>query len=451
MKLSPQSLLAYACLVTSPVNAALTVDLTSVDSIKAGAQTVAKGLLSFYTGDQPGQVPGLLPAPYYWWESGAMFGALVDYWYLTGDDQFNTKVTQAMQFQVGPNNDYMPPNRTKDEGNDDQAFWAMAALAAAENNFPNPPSNQPGWLALAQAVFNTQVPRWDDKTCGGGLRWQIFTFNNGYNYKNTISNGCFFNIGARLGRYTGNTTYLTWAEKSWDWMLQTGVVSPDYHIYDGTDANINCTSVNHIEWSYNAGALLYGAAVMWNATGDDKWKDRTTGILTQLTNVFFPQNGIMKEVACEDNGKCDIDQQSFKAYLARFLGSTIKVAPFTNDAIMKLIKTSAQAAVKACSGGTDGNQCGLKWTTGTFDGLTGVGEQMAVLEILQSNLQPFSPGPLAANSGGTSVGNPSAGGAGDTKVVPLDSITTADKAGAGILTTLVLIATFGGSWWMASK
>lgn len=194
-----------------------------------------------------------------------MFGALVDYWYLTGDDQFNSKVTQAMQFQVGPNNDYMPPNRTKDEGNDDQAFWGMAALAAAENNFPNPPSPQPGWLALAQAVFNTQVPRWDDKTCGGGLRWQIFTFNNGYNYKNTISNGCFFNIGARLGRYTGNQTYLDWAEKSWDWMIASGVVSADYHIYDGTDANINCTSVNHIEWSYNAGALLYGAAVMWNA------------------------------------------------------------------------------------------------------------------------------------------------------------------------------------------
>lgn len=159
----------------------------------------------------------------------------------------------------------------------------------------------------------------------------------------------------------------------------------------------------------------------------------------------------MKEVACEDNGKCDVDQQSFKAYLARFLGSTTKVAPFTNAAIMKLIQSSTAGAIKACSGGTDGNQCGLKWTTGTFDGLTGVGEQMAVLEVLQSNLQPFSPGPLAANSGGTSQGNPSAGGGGDTKVVQLDSITTADKAGAGILTTLVLIATFGGSFWMASK
>lgn len=33
----------------------------------------------------------------------------------------------------------------------------MTAMSAAETNFQNPPSDRPGWLALAQAVFNTQV------------------------------------------------------------------------------------------------------------------------------------------------------------------------------------------------------------------------------------------------------------------------------------------------------
>ena len=70
-------------------------------------------------------------------------------------------------------------------------------MIAAETNFENPPTDQPQWLALAQAVFNTQASRWDNTSCGGGLKWQIFTFNNGYNYKNSISNGCFFNLGAR--------------------------------------------------------------------------------------------------------------------------------------------------------------------------------------------------------------------------------------------------------------
>lgn len=114
-------------------------------------------------------------------------------------------VSQALLFQTGPDNDYMPPNQTKSEGNDDQGFWGMAAMSAAEVKFPNPPDDQPQWLALAQAVFNSQAERWDNTSCGGGLRWQIFTFNNGYNYKNSISGGCFFNVAARLGYYSMHT------------------------------------------------------------------------------------------------------------------------------------------------------------------------------------------------------------------------------------------------------
>lgn len=140
-----------------------------------------------------------------------MFGSLIDYWLYTGDSAHNDLVTQGMLFQVGPNNDYMPPNQTKTLGNDDQCFWALAAMSAAESNFPNPPKDKPQWLALAQAVFNTQAQRWDKSTCGGGLKWQIYTFNNGYTYKNTISNGCFFNLGARLALYTRNDTYADWA------------------------------------------------------------------------------------------------------------------------------------------------------------------------------------------------------------------------------------------------
>ena len=118
-----------------------------------------------------------------------MFNAFIDYWYYTGDDQYNAITEQALQHQIGDYNAFMPPNQTRTLGNDDQAFWGMAAMSAAERNFPNPPADQPQWLALAQAVFNSQAVRWDPTTCGGGLRWQIFTWNKGYGYKNTISNG----------------------------------------------------------------------------------------------------------------------------------------------------------------------------------------------------------------------------------------------------------------------
>jgi mannan endo-1,6-alpha-mannosidase len=235
-----------------------------IDSIKAAAKTAAQGMVQYYTGNRPGDIPGNLPEPYFWWEAGAMFGALVDYWYFTGDDTYNEITTQALLHQVGPNDDYMPPNQTKTEGNDDQAFWGMAALSAAEDRYPNPPAGGPQWLALAQAVFNSQAIRWDTSTCAGGLKWQIFSFNNGYNYKNTISNGCFFNMAARLAVYTGNTTYADWANRMWDWTGAVGLMSPTYQFFDGTDDTLNCTQLNHIQWSYNIGVFLLGAANMYN-------------------------------------------------------------------------------------------------------------------------------------------------------------------------------------------
>jgi len=36
-------------------------------------------MMNYYHGNETGQIPGLLPQPYYWWEAGAMFGSLIDY------------------------------------------------------------------------------------------------------------------------------------------------------------------------------------------------------------------------------------------------------------------------------------------------------------------------------------------------------------------------------------
>lgn len=164
----------------------------SLADIKSTAAQIAYDTMSYYKGNQSGQTPGILPGPppagdYYWWEAGALWGAMVEYWHYTGDTTYNDVVSNALLFQVGPNADYMPPNVTASLGNDDQGFWGMSAMTAAELNFPNPPSDQPQWVALAQAVFNTQAdPSRHDSTCNGGLRWQIPLSNNGYNYKNSM-------------------------------------------------------------------------------------------------------------------------------------------------------------------------------------------------------------------------------------------------------------------------
>ena len=158
----------------------------------------------------------------------------------------------------------------------------------------------------------------------------------------------------------------------------------------------------------------------------------------------------MWEQACERVDKCDTDNYSFKAYLSRWLAATTKSAPFTTDLIMPLLRSSAAAAVAQCTGGNSGTMCGMKWTNnGQWDGTQGVGQQMGVLEVVQANLIEQSVAPVTNKTGGTSKGNSAAGGgANNNPAKPERPVEGKDRAGAGILTTLVLVWLVGGIWWM---
>ncbi|KAJ4416574.1 hypothetical protein N0V85_002236 [Neurospora sp. IMI 360204] len=384
------------------------------------------------------------------WEAGALMGSLIDYWYYTGDTRWNDLIQQGLLFQAGPNSDYMTPNQTMTEGNDDQGFWGMTVMSAAEYKFQDPPSDKPQWLALAQAVFNTQAARWDTQECGGGLRWQIFAWNQGYDYKNSISQACFFNIAARLARYTGNQSYADWADKTWDWMVSSKFMDTQtYYIYDGAHAR-NCSEITPYQWTYNSGAFLLGAAAMYNYTTgstQEVWRSRVDGLINGL-GVFFtgPQRNIMTEVACESVNLCDLDQQSFKAYLSRAMAATTKWAPWTYYRIKPLIESTAIAATSTCIGGSNGRMCGLKWTEhGKWDGTTGVGQQMAAMELVLANMIQHVTAPVTNHTGGTSAGDPGAGGGDVGKTdpfsiaVPYPPISTADRVGAWIITAVMIL------------
>lgn len=145
-----------------------------------------------------------------------------------------------------------------------------------------------------------------------------------------------------------------------------------------------------------------------------------------------------------------VDQRSFKGYLARWMAATTQIAPFTFDQIMPKLQASAEAAAKSCSGGVQGTTCGLKWNLGYWDGTTDFGQQMAALDVIQSNLITRVAPPASKGHGGTSKGNPGAGGDPQPpKPKELSfPITTADKAGAGILTVLMMVSIGGSCGWL---
>lgn len=381
-------------------NAAYQLNLQSTDSIKEVTSLLAHDMMTYYRGNESGGTPGLLPGPcaslecYYWWEAGAMFSALINYWQYTGDDSYNEVISEALQFQKGPEANFNPPNQSKNMGVDDQDFWAFAALDAAEAGLPDAGGSDPSWLALAQAVFNFQTNLWDDKACGGGMRWQVYSFNAGYNLKNTISNGGFFQLAARLARYTGNQTYADWADKMWDWMAQSPLFEEGdnvLYIWDNTDTNNGCIDTERHAWTYNYGTMLMGAAYLYNMTGNVTWQTRSQHILEGALALFFPQSlenapganlggNVMTEFQCEPDNLCNNDQSSFKAYLSRWMAVTALLVPSLHDTIMPKLATSAQAAMNQCIGGDNGRMCGRQWFSSTWDGTKGVGQQVRHLD-----------------------------------------------------------------------
>jgi mannan endo-1,6-alpha-mannosidase len=72
MRVRAQLVCTLCVLAGQAADAAISLDLTSKDSIKSAASTIAFDLMSYYTGNNTGDVPGNLPDPYFWWEAGAM-------------------------------------------------------------------------------------------------------------------------------------------------------------------------------------------------------------------------------------------------------------------------------------------------------------------------------------------------------------------------------------------
>lgn len=430
---------------------AVDINIDDKDSICKAAKAVADGELNYYLGTQKGGTVGMFSPPNYWWNAGEAFGGLLDYFTFcdSKNKDLEKLIFNGMYHQAGDQYNYIPSNQSFTEGNDDQGVWGMAIIAAAERNFTDP---EHSWLSMAQAIYNTMNSRWDKKNCGGGLRWQIFTWNSGYNYKNSISNGCLFHISARLARYLKNDTYAKTAEKVWNWMESVFFNEEDGQliIYDGAEIENNCTQHTKLKWSYTYGIFMSGAAYMYNYTEDHVWKTRVEEIW-EVSKYFFDGGQIMQETQCWNGGKpkCNNDQRSFRSLFARSMQLTMVMVPDMYSEMRPYIEASAKGAAQSCSGGDDHVTCGQNWAASGWDGVYGLGEQQCALEVMMALLARDVSPPFTAKNGGSSKSKPNAGL--DTQDFVNENalkISGKDKAGAGVLTAIVLAIILGGAVWM---
>ncbi|KAJ5469234.1 Mannan endo-1-6-alpha-mannosidase DCW1 [Penicillium diatomitis] len=415
--------------------AAIDLIIDDEQSLRDAASTTTFAMMTYYHGNETGQIPGAFPSK--WWEGSALFLALLHYWHFTGDTTYNNELRVGLEWQSGKNGDYMPSNYSSYLGNDDQMFWGLAAMTAAE-------------LKFGDGVFNTQIKRWDTTACNGGMRWQIWPYQSGYTLKNSISNGGLFQLAARLARYTNEPIYATWANKIWNWSLSSPLLnSSTWNVADSTNMGDNCATQGNTQWSYNYGTYMMGAAYMYSYTnGSAQWLTAVDGLMNKLFEEFFPSSngGIFEEVTCEPSEQCNNNEVLFKGLVSTWLSFTALLVPSTYDKILPKLQTSAVAAAKSCTGHNN-NTCGVRWYQSQYDGWIGMEEQISATDLFVANMIRFtgnSTGPVTATTGGNSTSNPTAG-ENDTSTasIPVSAITTGDRAGAGILTVLFTAGWFG--------
>src|ERR1700754_4992743 len=104
----------------------------------------------------------------------------------------------------------------------------------------------------------------------------------------------------------------------------------------------------------------------------------------------------MSEVACESVQSCNRNHLCFKGFLSSWFAFTAIMAPYTAPQILPRLRASAQGAALQCSGtpaadsgvssSQDGVSCGRRWYQTTWDGFTGMEEQMSAASVFSSNL-----------------------------------------------------------------
>jgi mannan endo-1,6-alpha-mannosidase len=154
--------------------------------------------------------------------------------------------------------------------------------------------------------------------------------------------------------------------------------------------------------------------------------------------------GIFEEVVCEPSESCNDNEILFKGLVSSWLSFTALLVPSTFSTILPYLQNSAKAAALSCTGHNN-NTCGVRWYQSKYDGWIGMEEQISATNLFVANMIQFNAsGPVTATTGGNSTSNPTQGENDTSSTTTKQStITTGDKAGAGILTVVFVVGWVG--------
>ena len=135
--------------------------------------------------------------------------------------------------------------------------------------------------------------------------------------------------------------------------------------------------------------------------------------------------------------------------MVSWLADIALLVPALKEKILPRLQVSAEGAAKSCTGGGQ-NLCGNRWYGG-YDGQNSMENAISGSQIMSAVMLKFldpSSNPVSTTTGGNGTSNPNAGTGQTQEAAPLRPITTADKAGAGILAVVFVASMIGGAAFM---
>jgi mannan endo-1,6-alpha-mannosidase len=363
-------------LLTCYVVTAASLDVTSEAAVTDALKQMAKNLMGYYscTGCAANGLPlangASGPEGFQWYEGGVMWGVVMEYIKITGDETYASTVvnalTEASSFKTS---NFLGNNPAFEETvagkwNDDILWYALPVATGGEVFGVD--SIMPGGVSfhdLSDTTYKQVWGQWSDTLCGGGIYWSRNRQDlERKGYKSTITHGQQMILGGKLALLTGDNSYIEQGRQIYNWLKSSGIIRENYQVYDGVNDDKGCgvTGINH---SYNAGFVAGGLAWLYKASGDDFFNVEANKVATASLQTFVKDNIFYD--SCEENNPrpCDQNKATFKGSFIRGLGY---VYEFTNDQALKdqiktVLATSVEAMMKTCS---DDFECGTLWLQG---------------------------------------------------------------------------------------
>jgi len=255
-----------------------------------------------------------------WWNAANAITALIDYSRITGSKEYLDVVDNTFEickeFEVqmpDPEDNWVCRNYINDYY-DDEGWWVLAWIEAYEL------TKDDKYLNMARITFADMTTGWDE-VCGGGIYWKKPKIG-----KSAVQNELFMLSAIRLhqrgGGETGGRSYLEWAEDTWSWFMNSGMIDDKYLIENGL--NKQCEVRTGSYYTYNQGMILSALVELYKEKQDESLLDLAHKIAhATITNLIY-ENGILKDFKEPDlNG----DGTQFKGIFMRHLGYLYSVSP----------------------------------------------------------------------------------------------------------------------------